>query len=168
MGCEPIEELWLTMIQLRQKAGKPMTDRIAMKIQTISDCNLLCFMAATSCAHVCQVNFADFAQRAFPLRGPLRGTVSPKSLLEDWGPLLVPLPLPSKKRRKAKKNNEKRQNEKKSLQPHRVLQGAPLRGRQLYFTFASASDPLFKASKAPFLTLRVASPSGASVKHRLN
>ena len=44
---------------------------------------------------------------------------------------------------------------------HRVLQGAPPRGRQLYFTFPSAPDPLFKASKAPFLTLRVATPSGA-------
>ena len=37
---------------------------------------------------------------------------------------------------------------------HRVLQGAPLRERQLYFTFPSAPDPLFKVSKAPFLTLR--------------
>ena len=44
---------------------------------------------------------------------------------------------------------------------HRVLQGAPPRGRQLYFNFPSAPDPLFKASKAPFLTLRVATPSGA-------
>ena len=44
---------------------------------------------------------------------------------------------------------------------HRVLQGAPPRGRQLYFTFAGVSDPFFKASKAPFLTLRVATPSGA-------
>ena len=44
---------------------------------------------------------------------------------------------------------------------HRVLQGARPRGRQLYFTFPSAPDPLFKASKAPFLTLRVATPSGA-------
>ena len=52
-------------------------------------------MVATSCAHVCEVNFADFAQRTLPLRGPLRGTVSPKSLLEAWGPFLVPLPLPS-------------------------------------------------------------------------
>ena len=38
--------------------------------------------------------------------------------------------------------------------------GAP-EGRQLYFTFPSAPDPLFKASKAPFLTLRVATLSGA-------
>ena len=44
---------------------------------------------------------------------------------------------------------------------HRVLQGAPPRGRQLYFTSPSAPDPLFKAWKAPFLTLRVATPSGA-------
>ena len=44
---------------------------------------------------------------------------------------------------------------------HRVLQGAPPRGRQLYFVFSSVPDPLFKASKAPFLTLRVATPSGA-------
>ena len=44
---------------------------------------------------------------------------------------------------------------------HRALQGAPLRGRQLYFTFPGALDPLFKASKAPFLTLRVATLSGA-------
>ena len=35
---------------------------------------------------------------------------------------------------------------------HRVLQGAPPRGRQLYFTFPSAPDLLFEASKAPFLT----------------
>ena len=47
------------------------------------------------------------------------------------------------------------------LNSHRVLQGAPPRGRQLYFTFPSAPDPLFKASKAPFLTLKVATPSGA-------
>ena len=33
--------------------------------------------------------------------------------------------------------------------------------RQLYFTFPRAPDPLFKASKAPFLTLRVSTPSGA-------
>ena len=33
------------------------------------------------------------------------------------------------------------------------FRGAPPRGRQLYFTLPSASDPLFKASKAPFLTL---------------
>ena len=37
----------------------------------------------------------------------------------------------------------------------------PPRGRQPYFTFASAPDPLFKASKAPFLNLRLATPSGA-------
>ena len=45
---------------------------------------------------------------------------------------------------------------------HRVLQGAPPRGRQLYFAFPSAPDPLFKAAKAPFLTLRVATPLRAS------
>ena len=44
---------------------------------------------------------------------------------------------------------------------HRALQGAPPTGRQLYFTFPSAPDLFFKASKAPFLTLRVATPSGA-------
>ena len=44
---------------------------------------------------------------------------------------------------------------------HRVLQGAPPRGRQLYLTFPRALDPFCKASKAPFLTLRVATPSGA-------
>ena len=44
---------------------------------------------------------------------------------------------------------------------HRVLQGVPPRGAQLYFSFSSAPDPLFKASKAPFLTFRVATPSGA-------
>ena len=38
---------------------------------------------------------------------------------------------------------------------HRALQGHPQGGRQLYFTFPSAPDPLFKASKAPFHTLRV-------------
>ena len=32
----------------------------------------------------------------------------------------------------------------------RVLQGAPSRGRQLYFTLPSAADPLFKAS-SPFM-----------------
>ena len=35
---------------------------------------------------------------------------------------------------------------------HGVLQGAQPRGRQLYCTFPSAPDPLFKASKAPFLS----------------
>ena len=40
--------------------------------------------------------------------------------------------------------------------------GAPPRGRQLYFTFPGAPDPFFKASKAPFLTLRVATPSPGS------
>ena len=44
---------------------------------------------------------------------------------------------------------------------HRVLQGGGPKGRQLCFTFPSAPDPLFKASKAPFLTLRVATPSWA-------
>ena len=44
---------------------------------------------------------------------------------------------------------------------HRALQGVIPRGRQLYFTFPSAPDPLFKVSKAPFLTSRVATPSGA-------
>ena len=44
---------------------------------------------------------------------------------------------------------------------HRVLEGAPPRGRQLHFTFPSAPDPLFKASKAPLLTLTVVTPSGA-------
>ena len=44
---------------------------------------------------------------------------------------------------------------------HRVLQGAPPRGRQLYFTCPGAPDPLFKASRAPFLTLKAATPSGA-------
>ena len=34
-----------------------------------------------------------------------------------------------------------------------------MRGRQLYFTFPSALDPLLnKVSKAPFLTLRVPTP----------
>ena len=42
------------------------------------------------------------------------------------------------------------------VQSHRVLQGGAPKGRQLSFNFASAPDPLFKASKAPFLTLRVA------------
>ena len=51
--------------------------------------------------------------------------------------------------------------QKKKKKLHRVLQGTPPRGRQLYFTFPSAPDPLFKASRAPFLTLRVATPSGA-------
>ena len=44
---------------------------------------------------------------------------------------------------------------------HTVLQAAPPRGRQLHFTFPSAPDPLFKASRAPFLTLRVATSLGA-------
>ena len=68
-----------------------MTDPIAMAMQTIDRLEF-----ATSCAHVCEVNFADFAQRTLPLRGPPRDTVSPKSLLEVWGPFLVPLPLPSR------------------------------------------------------------------------
>ena len=41
---------------------------------------------------------------------------------------------------------------------HRVLQGALPRGRQLYFTFPSATDLLFKTSKAHVLTLQVATP----------
>ena len=44
---------------------------------------------------------------------------------------------------------------------HRVLHGAPPKGRQLYFTFPSAPEPFFKAPEAPFLTLRLATPSGA-------
>ena len=47
------------------------------------------------------------------------------------------------------------------VEHRRVLQGAPWRGRQLCFTFPSAPDPLFKASKAPFPSLRVATPSRA-------
>ena len=46
----------------------------------------------------------------------------------------------------------------RSPERHRILQGAPPTGRQLYFTFPSAPDPLFKASNAAFLTLRVATP----------
>ena len=38
--------------------------------------------------------------------------------------------------------------------------GAP-EGATSLLHFSSAPDPLFKASKAPFLTLRVATPSGA-------
>ena len=41
------------------------------------------------------------------------------------------------------------------------IKAAPLRGRQHYLTFPSAPDPSFKASKAPFLTLRVATVLGA-------
>ena len=37
----------------------------------------------------------------------------------------------------------------------------PRGGRQLYLTSPRAPDPFFKASKAPFLTLRVATPSWA-------
>ena len=37
---------------------------------------------------------------------------------------------------------------------HRVFRGHPRWGRQLYFTCPSAPDPLFEASKAPFLALR--------------
>ena len=44
---------------------------------------------------------------------------------------------------------------------HRVLHGAPPRGQQLYITVPSAPDAVFKASEAPFLTLRVATPSWA-------
>ena len=44
---------------------------------------------------------------------------------------------------------------------HRVLQGAPPTGRQLYVTSPSSPDPLCKALKAPSLTLRVATPLGA-------
>ena len=41
---------------------------------------------------------------------------------------------------------------------HRVLQAVPPRERQVHFAFPSAPDPLFKASQAAFLTLRVATP----------
>ena len=41
------------------------------------------------------------------------------------------------------------------------FRGPPRDGRQLYLTFPSAPGPLFKASKAPFLALRDATPSGA-------
>ena len=43
MGCEPIEEIWFTMVQLRQKGGKRMTDPIAMAIQTIDRLELVVF-----------------------------------------------------------------------------------------------------------------------------
>ena len=47
--------------------------------------------------------------------------------------------------------------------------GGPPIGRQLDFTFLSAPDPLFKASKAPFLTFKNCHPvRGPFVKHRLN
>ena len=42
-----------------------------------------------------------------------------------------------------------------------VLQGAPRVGDNFTSTFPSAPDPLFKAFKVPFLTSRVATPSGA-------
>ena len=43
---------------------------------------------------------------------------------------------------------------------HRVLQGA-LPGATTCLHFSKCSRPFFKASKAPFLTFRVATPSGA-------
>ena len=50
----------------------------------------------------------------------------------------------------------------------RVLQEVPLRGRQLYFTFSSAPDPLFKASKHSFLPQELQPRQGHPIKHRLN
>ena len=44
---------------------------------------------------------------------------------------------------------------------HRVLQGGAPEGATTLLTFPSAPDPFFKASKAPTVTLRVATPSGA-------
>ena len=100
MSCEPIGENLVHSNPVAAKRWKRMTERIpsTWQYKQLTDWSLLCFMVARSCAHVCEVNFADFAQRTFPLRGPLRGTVSPKSLLEAWGPFLVPLPLPSMRR----------------------------------------------------------------------
>ena len=66
-----------------------------------------------------------------------------------------------RKIRRKRKEHKKAQVSAIFLDFHRLLQGTPPRGRQLYFTFPSALDPLFKASEAPFLTLRVATPSGA-------
>ena len=66
---------------------------------------------------------------------------------------ILPPPTPRKRLEKRRKIVENAQN-------HRVLQGAPPRGRPLYFTFPSAPDPLFNVSEAPFLTLRVATVSG--------
>ena len=50
---------------------------------------------------------------------------------------------------KCAKTSEKVQ--KKIGKVHRALQGGPPKGRQLYFTLPTAPDPLFKASKHPFL-----------------
>ena len=48
-----------------------------------------------------------------------------------------------------------------------LFRGPPRGGQQLYFAYPSAPDPFFKVSKAPFLTIRVATPWGHPVKHRL-
>ena len=48
-----------------------------------------------------------------------------------------------------------------SLPNRRVLQGAAPEGATTLLHLSSAPDPLFKASKPPFLTLRLATPSGA-------
>ena len=46
-----------------------------------------------------------------------------------------------------------------SLKLYKIIGGAP-EGPITLLRFPSAPDPLFKASKAPFLTRRVATPSG--------
>ena len=50
---------------------------------------------------------------------------------------------------------------------HRVLQGAPPRGRQLYFTFQVLQTLYSKHQKHPFLPLELQPRRGHPVKHRL-
>ena len=73
-----------------------MTDRIAMGIKTLDRMEFVVFDGSSKLS-TCQVNCrcsADFAQRTFPLKEPLRSFASPKSLVEDWGPFPVPRPHP--------------------------------------------------------------------------
>ena len=64
------------------------------------------------------------------------------------------------KKEKQSNRMEDEKRDKRINSSHRVLHEAPPRGRQLYFTFPSATDPLFNASKAPFLTLGIVTVGG--------
>ena len=92
-------------------------------------------------------NFCNFSV-IFPIFvvGPGRGICNFSPFFGDFRPGGFLGPLRGKTTRKTRPQS---------------LQGAPPRGRPLYFTFPSAPDPLCEASKAPFPTLRVSAPSGA-------
>ena len=62
VGCEPIEEFGSQCSSCGKEVEKGCRIPSQRQYEQLTDWSLLCFMVATSCAHVCEVNFADFVQ----------------------------------------------------------------------------------------------------------